>query len=109
MGQVRYINFDRDLIGMGNRLNYIVHKRMSYEHEKEVRAVIWSPKQEPQTRFTVVGDGFVVPVELHELIQEVYVSPSSLPPIKDVVESLVTDYGLTVRVLQSEVNAPPSF
>src|SRR4029078_7222575 len=40
LGQVKDINDMTDTIDMGNMLNYIVHKRKSFEHEREVRAVV---------------------------------------------------------------------
>ena len=109
LGQLKYINYDLDYIDMTNVFNYITHKRISYEHEKEVRAVIWSPTQEPKTKFSIINDGFVVPVELGDLIREVYVSPYSFPPLREVVSGLLRTYDVIVPTLESEVNAPPSF
>jgi hypothetical protein len=41
-GAVRYIDFKTDLIDPGSSLEFIMHKRLSFAHEREVRAVIWA-------------------------------------------------------------------
>ncbi|HEY3642247.1 MAG TPA: hypothetical protein VGL31_14210, partial [Xanthobacteraceae bacterium] len=63
-----------------NSLNYINYKRRSYEHEREVRAVIWSREMknvDGETRPLFSGPsvfrsgediGKVVPVDLQNLI-----------------------------------------
>jgi hypothetical protein len=41
LGCIKYIDYSMDLIDRSIVLNYITHKRKSFEHEKEVRAVFW--------------------------------------------------------------------
>jgi hypothetical protein len=41
LGGVNYIDYETSIIDATNSLNFIVHKRASFSHEREVRAVIW--------------------------------------------------------------------
>ena len=40
IGCVRYIDYDKSVIDMSNGLNYVMHKRDTFQHEREVRSVI---------------------------------------------------------------------
>ena len=40
MGVMHYIDYDNDLMGSDNLFIPLVHKRRSFEHEREVRAVV---------------------------------------------------------------------
>jgi len=53
LGCVKYIDYRRDRFDTNDFLNYIVHKRKSFEHEREIRAVIY--KYEP-CPFELVGE-----------------------------------------------------
>jgi hypothetical protein len=107
-GAVRYIDFKTDLIDPGSSLEFIMHKRLSFAHEREVRAVIWAVGDRKDA-FRLIGDyGLEVPVDLN-MVEEVYVSPSSTDTFREVVESLLQKFSLAVPVLQSTVNAPPAY
>lgn len=109
-GRVKYIDYRHDNFDVGNLLNYIIHKRKSFEHEREARAVIWKPAGATDKPFRdVAGEGLVVPVDLTKLINEIFVSPNSKLMLRDLVEGLVQKYGLNVQVNQSSVNDPPPY
>jgi hypothetical protein len=89
-------------------LSYIVHKRKSFEHERELRAVIYAgingvPFASPG------GMGLVVPINIAALIEEIVVSPTSQPPLSEVVAGLASKYGLAAPVRQSDVNDGPAY
>jgi hypothetical protein len=113
LGLVRYLDYDNDVIDFGNGLNYIMHKRLSFAHEREARAAIWTRAAISSHRYNVRAPvnppGFGVKVDLNEIIQEVYVSPASKPPLLDTITALINDYGLRAPVKQSEVNAGPAY
>jgi len=111
LGEVSYLDYERDAFDQGNLLNHIVHKRASFSHEHEVRAVMWvpgpiitAPDQQIETE-----PGKVVPVDLQKLIQEIYVAPDAKPPLMEVVQGLLDQAGLKIEVKQSGVNAPPAW
>ena len=47
IGRVRYLDYDEEMIWESNGLAPIVCKRRSFQHEKELRAVIWHPPELP--------------------------------------------------------------
>jgi hypothetical protein len=111
LGKVRYIDYRVDSIDIQNALNFIVHKRKSFEHEHEIRGVIWkAPGQEEHFPFHEVPEGgAIVPIDTTALIQEIFVSPDSSPILRQVVEGLARTYNVVAPIRQSEVNAPPSY
>jgi hypothetical protein len=83
-----------------------LYKRVSFEHEKELRAVAWLPGmfgdvpvlkgenlQAYAERLRPCFDGYI-PVDLDILIDEIFVAPMSPPYYGEVVESIVEKYGL---------------
>jgi len=52
LGQVKYIDYRRDSFDIGNLLNHIVHKRKSFEHEREARAVVEPPWRQVAVRLS---------------------------------------------------------
>jgi hypothetical protein len=109
VGVVQYIDYEKELFPILNGLNFVMHKRESYAHEQEVRAVVWAEESDVKSKFIEKHTGLIVPVDLSKMVEAIYVSPSAKPMVRDVVEGLVQTYGLNARVLQSEVNAPPPF
>ena len=111
MGQVKYIDYRTDYIPPGNAFNYVVHKCKSFEHEREVRAVVWNwEKPKEMVPFKdIEGRGLLVPVDISKLIEEIYVSPVSEQMFKEIVEGVARTYEVSAPVKQSEVNAPPSY
>jgi len=47
---------------------------------------------------SVGGQGLVVPIDTAELIEEIFVSATSQPPLSEVVEALAKKYGLNAPV-----------
>jgi hypothetical protein len=108
-GGVEYIDYERDPINMNNVFNYIMHKRRSYMHENEARAVL-NAGRFGSGKFTEENGGVRVGIDLTSVVESVYLSPSSTPLLRGVLEGLLVTYGLNnVPVLQSGVNAPPPY
>jgi hypothetical protein len=108
LGCVRYIDYRRESFDTKETWNYIVHKRKSFEHEREIRAVIYYDSE--TCRFELVGDrGLIVPINMAALIKEIIVSPTSKSPLLDVVVGLAEKYGLNAPVLRSRVNDEPAW
>ena len=87
-------------------LNYIVHKRKSFEHEREIRAVIY----DNNINFERVDvKALIVPIDIGNLVEEIFVSPTSQASLSEVVTGLAEKYGLKAPVRQSQVNDPPAY
>ena len=104
IGKVKYISYNKDLIPEGSLFPYF-HKRKSFEHEKELRAVIQSFSYDKQGNIdwsrSPHRDGLYVPVDLDLLIEKVILAPSCPPWQREVVKSVLKKYGLDKPVLRS--------
>jgi hypothetical protein len=111
IGLVEYVDYDLAITPPYHRRCF--YKRKSFEHEREVRALIY---REPDTitlesipTYALFGDGLYVPVDITQLLEAVYVSPTSPPWFADVVRSVVARYGFEFPVQQSRLAEDPIF
>ena len=107
IGKIRYINYQNETFKDEiNIFEPILTKRKSFEHEKELRAVIWeTSKETPRT-----DDGSVLAdVNLKELIENIYISPFSSDWYRDNVQVIDEKFGLKLPVLQSELDKKPVY
>ncbi|MBU4274964.1 hypothetical protein KKE19_04100 [Patescibacteria group bacterium] len=115
IGKVKYIDYKKEWMPEGNSLYPFVHKRKSYEYEKEIRAVIQHFSIDKKTNtvklaLEKVSDGMSVPIEIETLIESVYVSPESPEWFSKLVESVVKEYGFAqIEVIQSSLKDDPVF
>jgi len=83
VGKVQYVDHHREEIPVGNSFYAVMHKRSSFEHERECRAVFSRYFADlPRVDGMVPDDvlrtfplGINVPVDLAELIEQAVVSP----------------------------------
>lgn len=95
--KIKYIDYDNRFVGINDEFWY---KRKSFEHEREVRALLRD--------FDKIGQrGINVNVDLNKLIDNVYVSPYSPTWFKEIVEDIILKYGFTFHVKDSNMNAKP--
>lgn len=118
VGKVEYVDYGNSWISEASSFEPFVHKRVSFEHEREVRAIIHriptTPHEmEPETRrvdwSVEMPLGIEVPVRLDKLLSEVRVSPDSPSWMVDAIRNLVARYGLAVSVHQSDLASDPVF
>jgi hypothetical protein len=113
IGVVKYADYEREWIPEGYTLYPFVHKRRSFEHEREVRAL----RQElaydddggidlTRERFTA---GEAVPVRLDPLIERVYIAPGAATWLRDLVASVASRFGLDAEIVQARLDADPVY
>jgi hypothetical protein len=89
-----------------------MHKRKSFEHERELRAVFWdvddSPDAQPY-RMKAEPAGLWIEVELLSLIEIVHISPTARPWLATVIQEVTAKYDLNVPVLQSALADSPLY
>ena len=110
VGLVNYIDYAKDIMELENTLWPFVHKRKSFQHENEIRVVHNYPTKPGESwgqRETPLG--VWKDVELERLISRIYVSPSSEPWFRELVEKATKRYGLNYEIQQSDINAAPMF
>jgi len=119
IGQVKYIDYTTDKIPLSpNIMTPLVCKRKSFEYEKELRALIFFPQQfrqppEPGTNISVKEivekqpPGFHVPVNLDILIENIYIAPTTQSWVNELMSSLIKNFGIDKKILQSDLDKEP--
>jgi hypothetical protein len=112
IGEVSYINYETDGFSSDNVLNFIMHKRLSFAHERELRAVFWHRAKSPDTQpynAKVEPSGLAMEVDLSALIERVYVSPTAAPWFAKLVEAMTAKCGFEFPVSQSVLAESPLY
>ena len=111
IGLVNYIDYETESVPFGNGFNYFLHKRKSFEHERELRAMIWTMSMkngEPEWDIPPEQTGLNIPVELAELVEQVVIAPEAPDWFLEIVKAVVRRYKLELRVRQSSLSATPN-
>ncbi|MDY0125749.1 MAG: hypothetical protein RBS09_06090 [Anaerolineaceae bacterium] len=98
IGRVMYIDFQKSYSSVNDAFWY---KRKSFEHEKEVRAILIDMHC-PDT-------GKIMPCDLSILIEEVFVSPNAPIWFTQLVNDVNEKYGINKKVSPSELAQEPFF
>jgi hypothetical protein len=113
VGLVRYLDYESDAVSVHTIFAPFMHKRSSFEHEREIRAVVWKPATNADGTLglgpTSMGDGASVPVDLSTLIAAIHVPPRSKYWYLNAVEAAVRGLGCTVPVVRSSMDSPAIF
>lgn len=109
IGRVSYVDYDETFFTSDS---YFWYKRKSFEHEREVRAMVIADDDlrkkmvEDYKRGTIVVN---LPVDLEVLIQNVYVSPYADVWFRDLVADELKQCNLEKQVLYSSLNQQPIY
>jgi hypothetical protein len=98
IGKVKYIDFSKSYAGPNDSF---WRKRKSFEHEREVRAIVHDHKS--------AESGKLMNCDLNTLIEEIIVSPTAPPWFVSVLNDVNNKFGLNVTVSQSKLNEVPFF
>lgn len=116
LGQVKYIDYETEWLGFPrNALNPFVHKRKSFEHEKEVRAIAHRLFEKNDNingnkEFEIKPvHGLHIPINLDVLIEKIYVAPNAEIWFLDIVKSILKRYDKTYEVIQSSLYDSPIY
>lgn len=106
---VTYIDYDTTPVPSGNLFFPFLHKRLSFAHENELRAVVWSTEDVNAAQVATDALSVTVDVVPEDLIKAVHVSPSAPKWFGTLVEQLLKRYGLTCPIERSGLYERPSF
>jgi len=132
IGEVSYVDFDREQTPQGMLFYPYLHKRKSFEHEREIRAIRWThegdesedgpqtaaardPDNEPWPEGSTFKPGPVGPpvievkANLNNLVEAIYVSPEAAQWFSDLVRKVLLRYDRDWPVYQSDLDADPIF
>ena len=110
IGKVQYVDYDNDLIPADDPLSPYLHKRKSFKHEQEVRAIV---QNVPTSQITELQDDYDIgkyyEVDLNLLIQEVVVDPFTPEWFLDLVSLVAKRYDLQAPIVSSRLAALPTW
>lgn len=112
IGSVNYVDYDRDFIPESILFYLYLHKRKSFEHEKEIRAIVMEiPTNEHGIDWArdICDIGKYYKVDLSLLIQKVVVAPFAPDWFLELVKSVTVRYNFDFRVVKSTLAANPTW
>lgn len=105
IGKVKYIDYETARIPTDNGFWPVVHKRLAFVHDREVRAVVW--EGEPGLPFG--ESGVHVAVDVPALVRELVVSPLAHDSFVETVRNVVGRFGGTFEVRRSKLLDRPTY
>lgn len=111
IGMVRYSDYVAEETFLAGTLSPYLHKRKSFECERELRAVV-HPLSRIRERAGESEDllGTYVPVDVGRLIETIHVAPKAQSWVAELVHSVVeTRYRLTIPVRHSPLYRGPLY
>jgi hypothetical protein len=106
---VQYVDYRAAPIPIGNIFFPFVFKRISFEHERELRALIWALEDKNRPHIPNGALGAAVAIDPTVLISAIHVSPAAPKWFGELVTSLVRRYGLTCSVIHSSLYERPIY
>lgn len=112
IGIVKYIDYETEKIPHSNIINYCMHKRISFEHERELRALIWAMGLDNKSMAPIwpIGEdttGISVKVDLGILVSAIVLAPNSPVWFERLVASMVSRYDMKFEVIRSAMEKEP--
>lgn len=109
ISEVKYIDYETDRIPENNLLYPFIYKRKSFEHEKELRAIVMESSQNGLNDETenIQDKGIYIPINLNKLIENVYLAPTAPEWFKQLLSSILDKYELNVKPKQSNLSYDP--
>lgn len=98
IGKVKYIDYNNRFSSINGSCWY---KRKSFEHEREVRAIV--------TNYDTFSKGLLIPVDLTALIDCLFISPYAPKWFEEVVRSVVEKYEINIPVVYSDMTQQPFY
>ena len=112
IGSVNYVDYDSHFIPEGNAFYPYLHKRKSFEHESEIRAIVQEvPISDLRGDFPqdICDIGKYYEIDLPVLIQEVVVAPFAPDWFLELVKSVTVRYNFEFPVEKSALADNPTW
>jgi len=106
-GLVHYRDYDIDKIPVTFPFTAAMYKRRSFEHEKEVRALIINKEKGVKLTTEPMFEGLSVPVDLDTLIERIYVAPQVGDWAYELVKNIASKYGINKPICHSSLDDVP--
>ena len=110
VGKVSYVDYENHFIPEGNSFYPYLHKRQSFDHEREVRAIVQIiplKNDEIDMSHDICDIGKYYEVDLSLLIQQVIVAPYAHDWFLELIKSVAARYNLEAPVVKSSLADNP--
>lgn len=111
VGRVRYIDYGSETLPDLDLFQWIMHKRKSFAHEREVRAVasLHAPDDcgGREIRDQCDEAGYYPAIDIPALVESVHVHPLAERWFVDLVRRVVAKYGFDLPIHRSDLAAKP--
>ena len=115
LGLVRYIDYRSQFMPLDNAFNPIMHKRKAFEHEREVRAVMWQINsiESIERDFDELEchernpRGFNVSIDLARTLDAIYVNPYAPDLYYEVVRAVMDKFSVSTSLKRSYLADEP--
>lgn len=123
IGEVEYTDYNKDPIDISNGFKRYLHKRKSFEYEKELRAIVWDRDQLGKSleglnvasnkgeipSIYPFSEGLFVPVDIVTLIEKVFIAPTAPDWFADIVKSASGLFGYNFEIVRSSLDDDPVY
>jgi len=109
VAMVNYIDYETQSFPTFNLFENVIHKRRSFEHERELRAIVGAASLINADMPLRNDLGYFPKVDLGALIACIYVHPLADDWFLNTVGKLVETAGQTIEVRRSDLAAVPTF
>ncbi len=113
IGSVNYVDYNSHFIPENNAFFSYLHKRKSFEHEKEVRAInLRSASQDDEVSMQLYNDlisGAYYEIDLSILIKKVVVAPFAPDWFLELIKSVTARYNFNFQVVKSTQATDPTW
>ena len=115
LGAVQYLDYATDTWGEFRAFNRVFHKRRSFEHEREVRAVIVRPRYAELAALDLdrvtraARNGIDIPIVFGRLARRLWISPRAEEWFASLVERVVGKFEADVPIARSRLYDAPEY
>jgi hypothetical protein len=100
IGEVKYIDYKKEYIPFDNNFFPFLFKRKSFQYEREVRII------SDLTRHSLnINEGVKANVDIHSLIEKIYIHPKSENWYKNLVIQLMQQLGFDFAIEKSDLES----
>ncbi len=100
IGEVNYIDYKKEYIPFDDTFFPFLFKRKSFQYEREVRII-----SDVTQNNIVINEGLKIDVDIHQLIEKIYIHPKSENWYKNLVIELVKRLGFDFEIEKSDLES----
>lgn len=100
IGEVNYIDYKKEHIPFDDTFFPFLFKRKSFQYEREIRII-----SDVSSNNISINDGLKIEVDIHQLIERIYIHPKSENWYKNLVIQLMEQLGFNFTIEKSDLES----